>query len=63
LVVNHGSYGAAPRVVFDAEVEWMRKMEFNTFFWFLPVMGYRPYLAEVREEIAKYVGKEQALLS
>jgi len=56
LSVNHGSYGAVPRVIFDAEVEWMRKMEDNTFFWFLPVMGYRPYLAKVRDEIAKYVG-------
>jgi len=34
----------------------MRQMEFNTFYWFLPVMGYRTHLAEVRQEIAQYVG-------
>eukprot|EP01127_Copromyxa_protea_P011169 TRINITY_DN2794_c0_g1_i1.p1 TRINITY_DN2794_c0_g1~~TRINITY_DN2794_c0_g1_i1.p1 ORF type:complete len:224 (-),score=38.82 TRINITY_DN2794_c0_g1_i1:831-1502(-) len=56
LVVNHGSYGGVPRVIFNAEVEWMKKMEENTFYWFLPVMGYRLHLLEAREEIAKYVG-------
>jgi hypothetical protein len=31
--VNHGSFGAVPRVVFEAQVEWMHEMEANTFMW------------------------------
>lgn len=27
LTVNHGSYGAAPRVVLDAQAEWRRRLE------------------------------------
>eukprot|EP01126_Amoeba_proteus_P046177 TRINITY_DN5204_c0_g1_i3.p1 TRINITY_DN5204_c0_g1~~TRINITY_DN5204_c0_g1_i3.p1 ORF type:complete len:360 (+),score=62.89 TRINITY_DN5204_c0_g1_i3:317-1396(+) len=34
----------------------MKQMEANTFYWFLPVMGYRMYLSEAREKIAEYVG-------
>lgn len=56
--MNHGSYGAVPRVVFDAEVDWMKQMESNTFYWFLPVMGYRLPLAEVRQKVADYVGAD-----
>jgi len=56
LMLNHGSFGAVPRPVFDAQVESMLEMEANTFLWFLPTMGYRPQLNKARRELAEYVG-------
>jgi selenocysteine lyase/cysteine desulfurase len=54
--LNHGSFGATPRAVFDHQVDLLKEMEANTFLWFIPTMGYRSQLLRVKRELASFVG-------
>jgi isopenicillin-N epimerase len=54
LTVNHGSYGATPRVVLAEQDRWRRRMEAQpTRFFFLEVPG---ALREAAGALAKFVG-------
>lgn len=52
VYLNHGSFGACPRPVFDASQEWQRKLEANPVWFFRHV---RDYLASSRARLAQYL--------
>ena len=58
--LNHGSYGACPRPVFEVYQRWQRELEIN------PVdmlkRRIRPLLAEARRRLGGYVGADGAHL-
>lgn len=51
--LNHGSFGACPRPVFDEYIRWQRELEYEPV-QFIAVQGER-YLQESREALARYV--------
>ena len=56
LTVNHGSFGATPRVVLAEQDRWRRRMEAQpTRFFFLDVPG---ALREAAGALARFVGAE-----
>ena len=52
--LNHGSFGACPRPVFDTYQRWQRELEAQP----IEFLGrrIRPLLAEARAQLAAYVG-------
>jgi isopenicillin-N epimerase len=59
--LNHGSFGACPRAVLEAQTEWRRKLETSPVqFLALQLPG---LLEQVREQIAPFVGANPADLA
>jgi isopenicillin-N epimerase len=52
--LNHGSFGAAPRAVFDEYQRWQRELEREPVDFITRRLG--PLLAEARAELGAYVG-------
>lgn len=52
--VNHGSFGATPRVVLEAEARWRAEMEREPVRFFARDLG--PRLRAVRQRVAAFVG-------
>ena len=54
--LNHGSYGACPRPVFEAYQRWQRTLEDDPVDFF--VRRFRPLMAESRARLATYIGAQ-----
>eukprot|EP00928_Gymnodinium_smaydae_P064654 TRINITY_DN47936_c0_g1_i1.p1 TRINITY_DN47936_c0_g1~~TRINITY_DN47936_c0_g1_i1.p1 ORF type:complete len:469 (-),score=79.21 TRINITY_DN47936_c0_g1_i1:9-1280(-) len=56
--LNHGSYGASPKAVLDAERRWQLQMEANPDHWFrsADADGLAGSLDVVRARLARYIG-------
>ena len=56
VFLNHGSFGACPRVVFETYQDWQRQLESNP----VKFLGQRlpPLLTEARTRLAAYLGAE-----
>ncbi len=54
VFLNHGSYGACPRPVFEVYQQWQRELEANP----VEILGRRlkPLLAEARARLAAFLG-------
>ncbi len=61
LYLNHGSFGACPSPVLDAQVEFQRRMEANP----VGFLGreLEPLLDEARMELARFLGADPATLA
>ncbi len=55
ILLNHGSYGATPRPVMEAERGYQDQMESQPVKWFSSLV--RPKMAQVRKELAPFVGR------
>jgi len=49
--LNHGSFGAVPRVVFDAQTEWRRRIESEPIERIAPLRGGRGLLEEAKKPV------------
>lgn len=54
VYLNHGSYGACPRPVFERYQHWQRELEREPVDWFSNRLG--PLLADARAALGAYVG-------
>ena len=55
--LNHGSFGAAPRLVLAAQQRWRDEMERNPVRFMLET--YQPALEEARTRLAAFVGADR----
>lgn len=53
IFLNHGSFGATPRPVFEAYQEWQRRLEWQPVQFLGTDIGH--YLAEAREALGRYL--------
>jgi len=60
VFLNHGSFGACPRPVFDAYQGWQLKLERQPVAFLDPVRGYAGFLRHARETLATEVGADPA---
>ncbi len=58
IFLKKGSYGAAPRTVFDAKSRYIEEMELNDDLWFRYTV--EPALKSTRELIAQYINADTA---
>ncbi|NAZ36869.1 aminotransferase class V-fold PLP-dependent enzyme [Rubellimicrobium sp. CFH 75288] len=56
--LNHGSFGACPRPVFEEYQAWQLRLERQPVAFLDPVRGYGRWLAEAREALAAEIGAE-----
>ncbi|WP_323014925.1 aminotransferase class V-fold PLP-dependent enzyme [Devosia sp.] len=56
--LNHGSFGAAPRPVFEQYQTWQRQLEHQPVAFLEPTRGYSAWLREAREVVAGYLGAQ-----
>jgi len=56
--LNHGAFGACPRVVLEAQSEWRAKLEREPVHFYLHELERR--LDEVRERVGEFIGAEPA---
>lgn len=61
--LNHGSYGACPRPVFEAYQAWQLRLERQPVAFLDPARGYWRWLAEARAALAAEVGADPADLA
>ena len=54
--LNHGSFGACPRPVFEAYQAWQRKLEFQPVAFLDPLRGYGGWLRDARVAMAAEFG-------
>lgn len=54
--LNHGSFGATPRVVLDKQTEWRRRMELEPVRFF--VRELEPILDDARRTLANFIGAD-----
>lgn len=54
--LNHGSFGATPRVVLEAQARWRDEMEREPVHFFARTLG--PQVRAVRERVAAFVGAD-----
>ena len=59
--LNHGSFGAVPRAVFEAQNELRRELELEPVLFLARKLPAR--LARVRQSVARYVGAAAATTS
>jgi isopenicillin-N epimerase len=58
VFLNHGSFGACPRPVFDAYQAWQLKLERQPVAFLDPVRGYAAFLRHARAALATEVGAD-----
>lgn len=56
--LNHGSFGACPRPVFEVYQEWQRRLERQPVAFLDPDRGYFAWMAETRQALAAEIGAE-----
>lgn len=56
--LNHGSFGACPRQVFERYQEWQRQLEWQPVAFLDPDRGYAKWMAETRAALAEELGAE-----
>lgn len=53
VFLNHGSFGACPKVILDHQQSWIRRLEEQPVFYFRELMH---HMRGAREALAKYIG-------
>ena len=58
VFLNHGSFGACPRPVFQTSLDWQLQLERQPVAFLDPARGYGAFLRTARERLAAYVGAQ-----
>ena len=59
IFLNHGSYGACPKKVFNSYQQWQRELEKQPVEFLSEHRGFKDRLANVRKQLAKTVGTSE----
>ena len=59
IFLNHGSYGACPKKVFNTYQQWQRELEKQPVEFLSEHRGFKDRLANVRKQLAKTVGTSE----